>query len=132
MGGVQLTNAGNDVDTIAGSVTGSTETDDNFRLVDGPAALTVGTVDGVAGITDDAGIEFLELTTTHALTLTNGLTANIVGLDAGGAVTQGSSAAAAIVTTTMTIGGGQALELLGTGPTRSPTPTMPRTSSLRA
>ena len=106
VGGVQLTNAGNDVGTIASSVTGGVFVNNNFRFVD-TNGLVVGTVDGVAGITV-AGINFLEVTTGSTLGLTNGLTASSIGLSGGGAVTQGSGIGAAITASN--------LEMIGTGP----------------
>jgi hypothetical protein len=114
VGGVQLTNAGNSIDTVAGSVTGTATLADLFHFVDAPAgALTVGTVAGVSGVSV-AGQNRLELTTTGALTLANNLSGDIIGLNAGGAVTQGNGAGAAINTLTGSIN--HALELLGTGP----------------
>jgi hypothetical protein len=127
VGGVQLTNGGNDVDTVAGAVTGSAAFDDNYRLNDSPTVagttLTVGVVAGISGITTPFN-DFLELTTTAALTLTDGLATGGTGLDAGGAVTQGSGAAAAIST--------QALELLGTGPYTLTNPNNSATDGLAA
>jgi hypothetical protein len=70
-GGVALTNAGNDFDTLAAQVTGGgigfSDTDAN--------ALTVGTVDGVNGITTNAGP--VTLTTGGSITDGNGAAKNV-------------------------------------------------------
>ena len=104
VGGVQLTGSGNTIDTVAAAITGTATGVDLFRLVDG-AALTVGTVAGTAGISV-GGTQAAELTTTGALTLTNGVSAGGIGLSAGGAVTQGAGGALVA----------SEAEFLGTGP----------------
>ena len=102
VGAVTLTNAGNDVTTLAANVTGAGNA---FSYTDANA-LTIGTVDGINGVTTNNGN--IGLQTGGALAINQALSAGTatVGLNAGGAVTQG---AAGIITA-------NELNLRGSGP----------------
>ena len=102
VGAVTLTNAGNDVTTLAATVTGAGNA---FAYTDANA-LTIGTVDGINGITTNNGD--IGLQTGGALAINQALSAGTaaIGLNGGGAVTQG---AAGIITA-------NELNLRGSGP----------------
>ena len=75
----------NDVGTLAGQTSGA------FSFVNGPNALTVNAVGGVSGL--HSSTDNVLLTTGGTLTLDQGVSAILIGLNAGGAVTQAGGAA---------------------------------------
>ena len=75
----------NDVGTLAGQTSGA------FSFVNGPNALTVNAVGGVSGL--HSSTDNVLVTTGATLTLDQGVSAILIGLNAGGAVTQAGGAA---------------------------------------
>jgi hypothetical protein len=99
-GGIVLTSAGNDVDTLAATASQLIRYNDTNGLV-------VGTVDGIDGITSGANIG---LVTGAAVTVNSAISAGgTVGINAAGQVTQAAGAGAAITAPA-------SLLLLGSGP----------------
>jgi filamentous hemagglutinin family protein len=75
VGAVNFTGSKNAVGTLSGAVTGA----GNGFLFDNNNSLTVGTVDGVAGIATNAGAVNVALATGKTLTLANAIDTTVIG-----------------------------------------------------